>query len=529
MKVYEGSQWVAAYASLSGALLVNNNLSDVASASSARTNLGLGTAAITASTDYATAAQGATADAALPRSGGAVTGNVTFGDNDKAIFGAGSDLQIYHSGSHSVIKDAGDGNLQLIANDFQLRNGADNANMMTGANGGAITLMHNGSSKLATNSTGVDITGTITSDGLTVSSSGAANSLTLTKTDGNATKLVAGNTEGTHTFEFNNGGMFLSDTTGLRLGLGSGGDISFYEDTGTTPKFFWDASAESLGIGTSSPQANLHVLDQLKVSSSSQATGSLVLGDGSSTAFNVGIARWNGATNAAGAGGVGYFAQGPSNAGGHFFYTGDAAAGSTSEAMRIDSSGNVGIGTSSPSQKLTIEGAAGYLATVQENSANKVRFQMYADATQVALVSGYNTTAKPMTFFTGGSEVMRIDSGNLLVGTTSGSDKVTVNGTVSATNFNTTSDATLKTNVETLSGSLDAVKSLRGVSFDWLESGSSEIGVIAQEVEAVLPDVVSTNDEGIKSVKYGNMVAVLIEAIKEQQLRIEALEAKLGE
>jgi len=83
------------------------------------------------------------------------------------------------------------------------------------------------------------------------------------------------------------------------------------------------------------------------------------------------------------------------------------------------SGSNVGIGTSSPTQKLTIEGAAGYLATVQENSANKVRFQMYADATQVALVSGYNTTAKPMTFFTGGSEAMRIDSsGNLLAGRT---------------------------------------------------------------------------------------------------------------
>jgi hypothetical protein len=104
-----------------------------------------------------------------------------------------------------------------------------------------------------------------------------------------------------------------------------------------------------------------------------------------------------------------------------------------------------------------------------------------------------------------------------------------LSGTANAVNFNTTSDATLKTNVETLSGSLDAVKSLRGVSFDWLENGGSEIGVIAQEVEAVLPDVVSTNDEGIKSVKYGNMVAVLIEAIKEQQLRIEALEAKLGD
>ena len=58
MKVYEGSQWVAAYASLSGALLATNNLSDLTSASTGRANLGLGTAATTASTDYATAAQG---------------------------------------------------------------------------------------------------------------------------------------------------------------------------------------------------------------------------------------------------------------------------------------------------------------------------------------------------------------------------------------------------------------------------------------------------------------------------------------
>ena len=101
-------------------------------------------------------------------------------------------------------------------------------------------------------------------------------------------------------------------------------------------------------------------------------------------------------------------------------------------------------------------------------------------------------------------------------------------GTANAANFNTTSDATLKTNVETLTGSLDAVKSLRGVSFDWLENGNSEVGFIAQEVEEVVPEVVSTNDQGIKSVKYGNMVALLIEAMKEQQAQIDELKAKLG-
>lgn len=104
----------------------------------------------------------------------------------------------------------------------------------------------------------------------------------------------------------------------------------------------------------------------------------------------------------------------------------------------------------------------------------------------------------------------------------------TISGDVSATNFNSTSDATLKTNVETLTGSLDAVKSLRGVSFDWLENGGSEVGVIAQEVEDVLPDVVNTNEDGIKSVKYGNIVAVLIEAMKEQQAQIDELKSQLN-
>ena len=65
MKVYEGSAWVAAYASLSGALLVTNNLSDLTAPATARSNLGLGTAATTASTDYATAAQGTLADSAI--------------------------------------------------------------------------------------------------------------------------------------------------------------------------------------------------------------------------------------------------------------------------------------------------------------------------------------------------------------------------------------------------------------------------------------------------------------------------------
>ncbi len=77
MKVYTGSAWVAAYASLSGALLTSNNLSDLVNVPAARANLGLGTAATTASTDYATAAQGTLADSAVQPNDSPSFGSVT--------------------------------------------------------------------------------------------------------------------------------------------------------------------------------------------------------------------------------------------------------------------------------------------------------------------------------------------------------------------------------------------------------------------------------------------------------------------
>ena len=173
MKVYEGSVWVAAYASLSGALLATNNLSDLTNATSARTNLGLGTAAATASTDYATAAQGTLAASAVQPNdsptfaGLTTTADVSFGDNDKAIFGAGSDLQIYHDGSNSYIKEAGQGALVLQGTHMYLKSTADEYYLKNTADG-SVEVYHNGSSKLATTSTGIDVTGTVTADGLTV-------------------------------------------------------------------------------------------------------------------------------------------------------------------------------------------------------------------------------------------------------------------------------------------------------------------------------------------------------------------------
>ena len=110
---------------------------------------------------------------ALPLSGGTLTGDVTFGDNDKAIFGAGSDLQIYHNSANnkSYIEESGAGNLVIRGSDVDILAGNGEAGVNV-AQDGAVTLYYDSAAKLATTSTGVDITGTLTSDGLTVEGSG---------------------------------------------------------------------------------------------------------------------------------------------------------------------------------------------------------------------------------------------------------------------------------------------------------------------------------------------------------------------
>ncbi len=87
------------------------------------------------------------------------------------------------------------------------------------------------------------------------------------------------------------------------------------------------------------------------------------------------------------------------------------------------------------------------------------------------------------------------------------------------------SDVRLKSNIQTIESGLDKVCAMRGVTFE--KDGVAGLGVIAQEVEAVIPEVVMTHNDGIKSVAYGNIVGVLIEAIKELKLEVESLKAKL--
>jgi hypothetical protein len=103
-----------------------------------------------------------------------------------------------------------------------------------------------------------------------------------------------------------------------------------------------------------------------------------------------------------------------------------------------------------------------------------------------------------------------------------------VNGTIRATfDVLAFSDERVKENIQTIPDALEKILCLRGVTFNKIGNKERSVGVIAQEVEKVLPEVVRSDSDGMKSVAYGNMVGLLIQAMKEQQLQIEQLRAEI--
>jgi hypothetical protein len=102
-------------------------------------------------------------------------------------------------------------------------------------------------------------------------------------------------------------------------------------------------------------------------------------------------------------------------------------------------------------------------------------------------------------------------------------------GTLFAKGFTSLSDRTQKEDIRPIENAIGIVNQLTGVRYNWKNNTNKpSIGLIAQDVEEVIPEVVVEMADGLKSVSYGNIVAVLIEAIKEQQVRIEELEDRLN-
>jgi hypothetical protein len=306
-----------------------------------------------------------TATGTTTLAGASTSANITFGDNGKAIFGAGSDLSIYHDGSNSYIEEAGTGALKVTSNgtgvDFESAGGETLAQFETN---GAVTLYYNNNQKLATTSTGIDVSGFILA----------------------GTKIE---TEGTGFPQFVSTNTTPDPDIGYRFGTADDGDFALQQLSGDAFNknvirydisdellFYTDNSERvridssgNVGIGTTSPATKLHVQDA--DNALGIKTGTLFVEDteasveiNSASGGDCFIYFTDGNTNATSGGSIKYAE--PGGAGEHMaMFTGGT------ERMRIDDTG-LGIGTTSPAQALDVTGIAAI--------SNKVKIGTGADA-----------------------------------------------------------------------------------------------------------------------------------------------------
>jgi hypothetical protein len=217
--------------------------------------------------------------------------------------------------------------------------------------------------------------------------------------------------------------------------------------------------------------------------------------------------------------------------------------------------GSLGIGTISPTRNLDVNGevrlrAGLYDSTNQLGSLNQVLSVgaggsvTWQAVTSVGAISGITITDDntgiryPLfTSATSGSITGQfVDSNGIVYNTltnclgigsltpTSRLDiigDIRVSGIVTATDFDSRSDRNLKTNIEVITNPIEKVLQISGVNFNWKENGKASMGVIAQEIEVVLPELVSNTDP--KTVNYNGLIGLLIECVKDQQNQIDEL------
>jgi hypothetical protein len=334
------------------------------------------------------------------------SGDMTFEDNDKAVFGDGSDLRIYHTGSHSTIENIGTGHLQIHTTDFRLRNSAGTESMILANADGNVQLFYDNAEKLATTATGIDVTGTVTADGLSLDNAQYINFKNSSNVSTRSLGINVANTFYIGGIDADIGDILFVDGGATRASFANGGDISFYEDTGTTAKLFWDASEERLGIGTTSPSVDLDVegtaqVNLLEVTHDADRAVNFVKTGANTFSIEHDVNQfyfWNQTTS-----------ESP------LLFQNDGDV--------IMNGGNVGIGTSSPAYKLDIRATSTPTIRVLETTNGPDgRFLASASDVQIGTYGG-----SPLSFYTNSTEKMRIDtSGSVGIGTSSPSAPLNV-------------------------------------------------------------------------------------------------------
>ena len=432
--------------------------------------------------------------------------NVDLGDNDRLRLGDSQDLQIYHTGSNSIIQDTGDGDLFLSADDVvRITNSAFTETKALFTTNGSVELYYDNSLKFETTTTGIEV------------SNGASTSATIagpdeiiidpaTVGDNTGSVRIKGDlyVDGTTT-QINSTTIELADfivgiaTTATTDTLADGAGIQIGPDNtflyeyngGTNPSL---KSSENLNVASGkhyqigeTEVLNATTLGSGVVNSSLTSLGTIATGVWQGTAIDD---TYIGTIN---------------NADKVSLSALDIDGGTATTTIVDDDLLIVDDGANGTNRKITALNAKNYFAvgsssvSLADESSDTTCFPVFAnDAT--------------------GDQALKTDSSSLTYNASTGQ--------LSAVDFNTTSDKKLKGNIKTIENPLEKLSEIRGVDFKWKKTKKQSAGVIAQEIEKVLPHLVSGND--VKGVNYNGLVGLLIEVVKEQQSQIDTLSERLS-
>ena len=293
--------------------------------------------------------------------------------------------------------------------------------------------------------------------------------------------------------------------------IGFGGDIQTFRTGGVDRMTITNAG---IGIGTTSPSEALNIGNNgnIRFDDNASGRGIIASSNGSNNTFS--LTRQDGVNagdfSISGYGGVGLTGgrtSSPATSGYHLY---------------VNSSGNVGIGTTSPQAALHIN-KSGVPQLLLDAGGNTTGDIVVPDG-EILQIGHWNNSTTTYT------DRFRMNiSGDIGINTTSPQYKLDVDGTIRATgDIIAYSDARVKENVETVSNALDKVTAMRGVGYNKIGEEKRSVGVIAQELLEIVPEAVHQDENGMYSVAYGNLVGVLIEAMKEQQSQINELKAQIN-
>lgn len=390
----------------------------------------------------------------------------------------------------------------------------------------------------------------------------------------NAVTLTTTGTSGAATFSSGtlNIPQYQAVLTNPVTGTGTAGHVAYWSGSGTITgesSLFYDSTNDRLGIGTSTPYG------QLTIQNITANLGGLNFSNATDTSSR----RWQ-LRNDTDVFGDFSIRQSTTQTGSTYVNrlyispTGNVGIGTSSPANTLDVQTSSGVGSSSATglARFITAGTTTGISVGQANSARRLDISSFQIKTTGELFSLQTSDAQPIIFETNATERMRIESGgdlsfaqsrvikttasngylalynngggiyfgatsgnqllftgggNLLVGTlTDNGERLYVSGSIRATgSITANSDARLKKNIERIENALEKVGQISGYTYNTIYDEYRHAGVIAQEIDKVLPEIVNKGNDGLMGVEYGNISALLIEAIKDLKKDNESLRA----